>query len=156
VLISVYINTMKHLITLLFTIFSISSYAQLKVDQSGEGWKEMVDSALILIKKVDPEKYEHIETYCTKIGFWNGSFSSNEGTEIFISREDILLGSVENICCILVHESKHIELSKKGLPLQTEECICYNYEMSFLNKLENVDWLKQNCFLRLNQYECDI
>lgn len=147
---------MKHLMTLILTIFSFTVFSQVRVDQSGEGWKEMVDSAIILIKRTDTSAYNHLIKHCTKIGFWNGGYSSNESTEIFVSRSDILLGSVENIACILIHEAKHLELQSSGISLQQEECICYNYELEFINKLENVEWLKQNCELRLNQYECNI
>jgi len=38
---------MKHLMVVLFTIFSHTLLAQIKIDQSGEGWKEMVESARI-------------------------------------------------------------------------------------------------------------
>lgn len=147
---------MKHLMTLILTIFSFTLFSQVRVDQSGEGWKEMVDSAIILIKRTDTSAYNHLIKHCTKIGFWNGDYSSNERTEIFVSRSDILLGSIENISCILIHESKHLELRSAGLSLQEEECICYNYELEFIKKLKNVEWLKQNCELRLNQYECNI
>jgi hypothetical protein len=147
---------MKHLMTLILTIFSFTLFSQIRVDQSGEGWKEMVDSALILIQKTDTSAYNHLKKHCTKIGFWNGGYSSNEGTEIFVSRSDILLGSVENIACILIHEAKHLEIQSSGISLQEEECICYKYELEFINKLQGVEWLKQNCELRLNQYDCNI
>jgi len=42
----------------------------------------------LLIEKTDPEKYQHLKTNVTKIGFWAGPYSSSEGTEIVISRDD--------------------------------------------------------------------
>lgn len=155
-LISVYINTMKHLLTLILTLYSLTLFSQIKIDQSGEGWKEMVENAVLLVKNTDTSAHNLLSKHCQKIGFWGGNYSAAEGSEIYICRDDILLGSVENIACILVHESKHLELQSKGLPLQQEECICYKYELEFINKLQGVEWLKQNCELRLNQYDCNI
>jgi hypothetical protein len=114
----------------------------------------MVDNALVLIQKTDTSVYNHLRKHCTKIGFWNGDFSSSEGTEIFVSRSDILLGSVENLACVVIHEAKHLELQSISISLREEECICYTYELEFINKLQDVEWLKQNCELRLNQYDC--
>lgn len=147
---------MKHLMTLILTIYSFTLFSQIKIDQSGEGWKEMVESAVVLIKNTDTSTHNLLIKHCRKIGFWGGTYSAGEGSEIYICRDDILLGSVENIACILVHESKHLELQSKGLSLQEEECICYKYELEFINKLQDVEWLKQNCELRLNQYDCNI
>jgi hypothetical protein len=145
---------MKYLMTLILTVFSFTLFSQVRIDQSGEGWKEMVDNALVLIQKTDTSVYNHLMKHCTKIGFWNGDYSSSEGTEIFVSRSDILLGSVENLACVVIHEAKHLELQSIGISLREEECICYTYELEFINKLQDVEWLKQNCELRLNQYDC--
>jgi hypothetical protein len=147
---------MKHLLFLFLTIISHSLFSQIKIDQSGEGWKEMVESAMLLIEKTDPEKYEHLKNNVTKIGFWAGSYSSSEGTEIVISRDDILLNSVENIACVLIHEAKHIELRNSKMSLGDEECVCYLYELEFIKKLNDPKFLLENCLLRLNQYECNI
>lgn len=147
---------MKHLMVILFTIFSHTLLAQIKIDQSGEGWKEMVESAILLIERTDPEKYEHLKNNVTKIGFWGGFYSSSEGTEIVISRDDIQLNSVENIACVLIHESKHIELRNSNMSLGDEECLCYLYELDFIKKLNDPKFLLENCLYRLNQYECNI
>lgn len=147
---------MKHILTLIFTIYSFTLFSQIKVDQSGEGWKEIVENAILLVKNTDTTTYKLLITHCYKVGFWAGNYSAGEGSEIYICRDDILLGSVENIACVLVHESKHLEIQSKGLTLQEEECICYKYELEFIKKLQDVEWLKQNCELRLNQYDCNI
>jgi hypothetical protein len=64
---------------------------------------------------------------------------------------------VENIACVLIHESMHIELGKLNLPITEfeEECLCYNYERQFLEKVKDPEpRLVQNVIERMKQYKC--
>jgi hypothetical protein len=57
---------------------------------------------------------------------------------------------------LIVHESKHIELSKLSLDSEEEECVCYLYELEFLIKLKDVDlFLIDNIQSKLNYYNCE-
>ena len=74
-----------------------------------------------------------------------GSFSTTQDSStVVISVKDMKIGSVNNIACIIVHESHHLLLRKKHIKLEPkkEELECYQYENSFLEKVPNVeDWL---------------
>ena len=146
----------KLCIFLFYIFISISLFGQLKVTDVGDGWKNKVDSALLIIKKYDLEKYNVVLETCTVIGYWNESFSTTEGDSvILISTKDMNYGNIYNIAAILVHESMHLyikQLYVKLLP-SNEEVLCYKYELNFLYNIPNVDqWLINNAISKINLY----
>jgi hypothetical protein len=139
----------KVLIFLLF-LFPLYSYGQIKIDKAGDGWDLKIDSALSLIKTVDLQKYELLDSVCQEISFWVSDFSSNELSKegigrIYVATGDVKLGSINNLAVVLIHESLHLLFLRKGLDLHPvlEENLCYRYELEFIKKLPNVEpWLE--------------
>ena len=127
-------------------------FGQIQVDKAGDGWDQKIDSAISLIKETDPDKYSLLESNCSKVSFWVSEFSSNEITPeekgiIYISTKEIGLNSINNLAAVLVHESLHLYLSRKGatFPVEKEENYCYKYELEFIRKLPNPEpWLVQH------------
>lgn len=139
------------LVCLFLIIYPLSLFSQIKIDKAGDGWDLKIDSALQLIKKTDIVKYNLIDSVCTSISFWVSEFSSCELTDstgvIYVSTKDVKLNSINNLAAVLVHESFHLYLRKRGTVLTTnqEEYFCYYYELGLINKLSNVeDWLIQH------------
>lgn len=132
------------LITILLLI-TTTVFSQIQIDDVGDGWKLKVDSALTLIKKTSPDHYKEVSEHCKHITYWMGGFSTTQdSTVVAISVKDMKIGSVNNIACIIVHESHHLAIQKKHIKLEPrkEELECYQYEYSFLEKVPNVeDWL---------------
>ena len=127
-------------------------FGQIQVDKAGDGWDQKIDSAISLIRETDPDKYSLLESNCSKVSFWVSDFSSNEITQeergiIYISTKEIGLNSINNLAAVLVHESLHLYLSRKGasFPAEKEENYCYKYELEFIRKLPNPEpWLVQH------------
>ena len=127
-------------------------FGQIQVDKAGDGWDQKIDSAISLIRETDPDKYSLLESNCSKVSFWVSDFSSNEITPeekgiIYISTKEIGLNSINNLAAVLVHESLHLYLSRKGatFPVEKEENYCYKYELEFIRKLPNPEpWLVQH------------
>ena len=122
-----------------------SSYAQISVDKAGDGWQLEIDSALDLLKHYDSAKYRLLTSVCSKVEFWNGGYSTNDGqSAIVVAVKDVKLRSINNLAAVLVHESLHLYLMGRGFRLsdQAEENYCYRYELEFLLKLPNPEpWL---------------
>ena len=151
---------MKKLVwVLLCLLIPVKIFGQIKVDQVGDDWQPQVYKALELIKNTDTTTYSFVLRHCHRISFWSGEFSTVEGDKtITISQGDMNLKSIENLACILVHESKHLEIIQSGitLPLQYEECICYLWEMDFIEKLsDKPDWIKENCINMIMKFDCN-
>jgi hypothetical protein len=118
----------------------VNLFAQIKIDNVGEGWVSQIEQSIQLIKNTDSQKYHLLEKYCHRISFWSGNYSSIEGKDVIvISLSDMKLKSIENLSAIIIHESKHLEIINNSLVMdeKTEECVCYKYELEFLLKLEN-------------------
>jgi hypothetical protein len=132
------------LITILLLI-TTTVFSQIQIDDVGDGWKLKVDSALTLIKKTSPDHYKEVSEYCKHITYWMGGFSTTQDSSVVaISVKDMKIGSVNNIACIIVHESHHLAIQNKHIVMnpRKEELECYQYEYSFLEKIPNVeDWL---------------
>ncbi len=137
--------------------------AQIKIDQAGDFWELKVQQALDKVKSVDIAYYNLIEESCDKISFWNGDFSTNEGGDvstkgtIVVSRKDILIGDINNICAILVHEAVHLRIQMLGAKYteNEEEIICYSAERNFLLKVPDagrylIDHTEKQILLRKN------
>ena len=136
---------MVRIIFLLFLLFPILLSAQIKIDKAGDGWELKTDSALVLIQKYDSTKYKLLLNVCTKIEFWNGSYSTNDGKKtIVISVGDVKLGSITNLAAVIIHESLHLYAIQASMTWgdKVEENMCYRYEFSFLEQLPVVEeWL---------------
>ena len=135
----------KNALITIALLLTTTVFSQIQIDDVGDGWKLKVDSALTLIKKTSPAHYKEVSEYCNHITYWMGSFSTTQDSStVVISVKDMKIGSVNNIACIIVHESHHLLLRKKHIKLEPkkEELECYQYEYSFLEKVPNVeDWL---------------
>ena len=145
------------LLTIYFLLFlNVNLFAQIKIDQVGDNWVSQVESSILYLKENDSQKYHLFETYCKRISFWNGNYSSTEGNDVIvISLSDMKLNSIENLSTILVHESKHLEIlnNSKVYDEQTEECICYEYELEYLLNLKDCPFfLIQNCKKKILLY----
>lgn len=124
----------------------------------GDGWDLKVDSAIQLIKRVDIDKYKMLDTNCTQVSFMISSYSSCELEDgkghIYIAVDDIKLNSINNIAVVLVHESLHLYIAKKGIQLipAKEETFCYMYELNFIEKLTNPEpWLIEHALNNINK-----
>ena len=139
-------------------LIPLKIFGQIQIDQVGDNWKPQVEEALSLIKTTDTNTFKFVNKHCKKISFWNGEFSTVEGSStVTIAKGDMQLGSVENLACIIVHESKHLEIIQLGLqfPLQYEECICYLWEMDFIEKMKGEpEWVRENCLNMLLKLDC--
>jgi len=140
-------------IILVFVSLLLTSFlsAQIEVSKAGDGWDKQVDSAINLIKVYDYEKYQTLKLVCSKVDFWIGPHSSCTEEKgrgiILIAISDVSLKSTNNLAAILVHESLHLIIMKhsKQMNIFEEEKLCYSYELSFLNKLPNLEpWLLEH------------
>ena len=144
-----YLWKMSKILFIFLFLFPLYSYSQIKVDKAGDGWDLKIDSALSLIRTVDLQKYELLDSVCQEISFWVSDFSSNELSKegigrIYVATGDVKLGSINNLAVVLVHESLHLLFLRKGMDLNPvlEENLCYRYELEFINELPNVEpWL---------------
>jgi hypothetical protein len=146
----------KNAIIFVFLLFTTNLFSQILVDDVGDGWKSQVDSALLLIKKTSPEHWTEVENYCTHITFWLGNFSTtSDSSTVMISTKDIRLNSINNLACIIIHETHHLYILNKGIKLTEpkEELECYLYELKFVNKLKDCEfWLKAHVIKCINHY----
>ena len=61
-----------------------------------------------------------------------------------ISVNDMKIGSVNNLACVIVHEAHHLYIKRNKIVYmpRKEEYVCYSYEYEFLKKLPSPeDWL---------------
>lgn len=144
---SIFINMRLFLLLLLIPF---TSSGQIRIDKAGDGWDLKIDSALTVVKQTDPQKLQLLDSVCQEVSFWISDFSSNELVEnkgrIYVSVKDVKLG-INNLACVLVHESLHLYFLRKGVQLTPaeEENYCYRYELEFIQKLKNPEpWLKEN------------
>ena len=137
------------------------SFGQIKIDKAGDGWDRKIDSALQLIKEVDKEKYQLLDSVCERVEFWASGFSSNQGGygskgTILVAIKDVQLNSINNLAVVLVHESLHLHVLQKGYIIipEQEEAWCYRYELTFIDKLDNPEpWLKQHAITQLTNIQ---
>jgi hypothetical protein len=135
---------------LLLFLIPFTSSGQIRIDKAGDGWDLKIDSALIVIKQTDLQKSQLLDSVCQEVSFWISNFSSNELVgkkgRIYVSTKDVKLG-INNLACVLVHESLHLYFLRKGVQMTPaeEENYCYRYELEFIEKLINPEpWLKEN------------
>jgi hypothetical protein len=133
------------LIGILFLLSHYISFGQIKVDDVGDGWKGKVDSALALIKEYDLGSYEHVIENCDRITYWLGSHSTSQyPSSVVIAVQDMKINSINNIACIIVHETVHLKLHAKGINISgnREELIAYTIERNFAERIPNIEpWI---------------
>jgi hypothetical protein len=147
---------------LIFILFPLSLQAQIKIDHAGDFWEIKVQDALDKVKSVDSIYYNLIVHSCDNISFWNGKFSTNSGGginqkgTIIISRGDILLNDIDNLCAVLIHESVHLQIIMSGRKFSEarEEFICYSVELEYLRKVPGVGvYLIQHAESQITKYK---
>lgn len=135
----------KNALISILLIIHLPIHSQIKIDDVGDGWKSEVESALVLIEKTDQRAYNDVIKYCNHISFWNGNHSTTQyPSSIIISTKDIKINSVNNLACLIVHESQHLKINAKSIVLteEEEELYCYRYEYEFAKKISDIeDWL---------------
>ena len=68
----------------------------------------------------------------------------------------MLLGSLNNIAAVIVHESKHLQYVNNNIlvSLNVEEINCFTYEKNFLLKIPNVElWLINNAEKEIKRFQ---
>ncbi len=147
----------KRRLILLFILSSTNLFGQIKIAPVEFYWVKRVDSALNIIKTYDTSVYDTLTKYCKNIGFWNGKYSSIDGTsEILITKNDVLLGPINNLAAVIVHESKHLQYVNNNInvTIAEEEINCFSYEKAFLSKIPNVEsWLIKNTDKEIKRFQ---
>ena len=135
---------MKQLLVCL-SFIPFLAFSQIRIDDVGDGWKAKVEQALTVIQQTDCEKYDLLMATCKHISYSTASFATTEsGTTILIPRREIVVGNINDIAAILVHESLHLYMlqNKLIMPPADEEVLCYAYELEFLLQIPGVEtWL---------------
>lgn len=152
---------MKGLIFSLLLFVSLQSNAQITVDQAGNDWKSIVDSALQKIQSCDSLTYQFILKNVAHIEMWNGSFSTteidnNNKWAVVISARDFEFHSINNIACVIVHEGFHVSRYLVGNLTcdDHEEVLAYEFEQEFQKKLKDAEpWLTLSTTYHLNFYK---
>ena len=129
---------------------------QIKIDDSGDGWKGLVEQSLEVIKTYDSVSYERVIQTCKHIGFSTSKFSTTEGNStILIGQYDINSRNIHDIAAAIVHESNHLLIQQRGikLPESDEEIACYLAELYFLMQIPGVeDWLIEHVTEQIDIY----
>jgi len=123
-------------------ISPILAFSQIRVDDVGDGWKGIVEQALQVIKQTDSVKYQLVTEYCDHITYGLQPFSTTEsGHVIILPVTEMRKGIVNDIAAAIVHESLHLYFAYHsiGATEQTEEAICYAYELEFLKQIPGVE-----------------
>lgn len=146
----------KYLVFILYFFCFHKCFGQIEIDGGFSEWENLVKKSIELVKQTDSSYYQTLVKNCKRISFWNGLYSTTEDKSIVISILDLKSESANNIACVLVHESKHLELVQtKSLTQSEEECIAYRYELDFIRKLKNPEpYLNKNCLEYLKKF-CD-
>ena len=146
----------KYLVFILYFFCFHKCFGQIEIDGGFSEWENLVKKSIELVKQTDSSYHQTLVKNCKRISFWNGIYSTTEDKSIVISILDLKSESANNIACVLVHESKHLELIQtKSLTQSEEECIAYRYELDFIRKLKNPEpYLNKNCLEYLKKF-CD-
>ena len=146
----------KYLVFILYFFCFHKCFGQIEIDGGFSEWENLVKKSIELVKQTDSSYHQTLVKNCKRISFWNGLYSTTEDKSIVISILDLKSESENNIACVLVHESKHLELVQtKSLTQSEEECIAYRYELDFIRKLKNPEpYLNKNCLECLKKF-CD-
>lgn len=146
--------------TLCVFLFLVNSCFCQTISKAGDGWDTKVDSAIQIIKEYDLQKYLLLREVCQRVDFWKSSFSSTGLVDgdytILVADADVKLNSINNLACVLVHESQHLlyAIQDSDLSEQEEEFRCYLYELSFAKNIPTPEpWLLANIYEKLQQYK---
>ena len=146
----------KNALILFFILITGSLFSQITIDDVGDGWKLKVDSALTLIKNITPDYYKEVSEYCKHVTYWMGGFSTTQDSStVMISTKDIRLNSINNLACLIIHETHHLYILNKDIKLSEpkEELECYLWEFNFLKKIPDSEyWLKAHVIKCINHY----
>jgi hypothetical protein len=146
---------MKQLL-LCLSFLPFISFTQIKVDDIGDGWKQKIEQAIEVIKQYDTEKYTLLIENCNHISFSLSPFATTEnGNIILIPQKEAMVGNINDIAAILIHESLHLYILKNKLimPENHEEVVCYTYELEFLYRIPNVEpWLINHATKQIEFY----
>ena len=144
----------KYLVFILYFFCFHKCFGQIEIDGGFSEWENLVKKSIELVKQTDSSYHQTLVKNCKRISFWNGLYSTTEDKSIVISILDLKSESENNIACVLVHESKHLELVQtKSLTQSEEECIAYRYELDFIRKLKNPEpYLNKNCLEYLKKF----
>jgi hypothetical protein len=141
-------------VLILCLLLSNTVYSQITLPVTASQYVKTIDSAITLVKKIDINVYNRLDSMVDSIDMWLGAFSSCNDKTIYISREDVLLG-VQNVAAVLVHESQHLWIWNKGIEVDkpVEEIMCYKYELAFLNKIPNCEtYLKKHAIKSILEF----
>ncbi len=103
------------------------AFGQIKIDKAGNGWDLKIDSALQLIKEVDIEKFQLIDSVCDRVEFWSSGFSSNEGS---YGNKGTILVAVKGRAIGIGVLGWHTFLQEKGIPFAGLQANSYTRIMS--------------------------
>jgi hypothetical protein len=146
---------MKQLL-LCLSFLPFITFSQIKVDDIGDGWKQKVEQAIEVIKKYDTEKYTLLIENCNHISFSLSPFATTEnGNIILVPQKEAIVGNINDIAAILIHESLHLYILKNKLimPESYEEVVCYTYELEFLYRIPNIEpWLINHATKQIEFY----
>ena len=126
----------------IFLISPLLAFSQIRIDDVGDGWKGLVEQALKVIETTDTAKYNLITQYCTQITYGLQPFSTIESDHVIIlPTAEMKKGIVNDIAAAIVHESLHLYFIHNSIKAseQTEEAICYAYELEFLKQIPGVE-----------------
>lgn len=146
----------KNALTVLVLLFTFSVNAQIQILDIGPEWKSKVEKAIRVIEKYDPAKYQILIQECKQIDFGLVSFATSDGNSVIVLPVEVMnRGCINDIAACLVHESLHIRIHKSGKKIDpdTEEVICYQWELDFLNHLPKPEpWLIENARYQIIVY----
>jgi len=146
---------MKQLL-LCLSLLPFISFTQIKVDDIGDEWKQKVEQAIEVIKQYDTEKYTLLIENCNHISFSLSPFATTEnGNIILVPQKEAMVGNINDIAAILIHESLHLYILKNKLimPEDYEEVVCYTYELEFLYRIPNIEpWLINHATKQIEFY----
>ena len=149
----------KNALIFFFLLISTSLFSQIIIDDVGDGWKSKVDSALVLIQTTSPEHWNQVKKSCQHITFWIGEFSTTtDSNTVMISRKDINLNSINNLACVIIHESHHLYIQQHDIVLSpvSEELECYLWEYEFVKLLPSPEeWLVKHVVKCIVKYKED-
>ena len=140
---------------IILVLFPILLSSQIKVIDVGDGWKSKIDQAIKVIEKYDSPKYSVLIKECKQIDFGLLSYSTNDGNGTIILPVEVLQrGCINDIAACLVHEALHLRLTRlTKVHDDTEEVVCYKWELDFLQHIPNVeDWLINNAKYQISVY----
>jgi|GEM_PF-3658485 len=145
---------MRFLIVLLITLLSRNLHSQ----ELSRKELARIDSAKILIDRIGSPFSDILDRHVATITTWGGSYSTcyadpgKKGT-IYLTEREVKYGDITNLAAAIVHESLHVKFQSLGEYPDTEEVLCYQYELSFLERIPNVDlWLIENCLKMIDFY----